>query len=310
MSGTPAKQSTQDRTRAAIIEAAARRIGDEGMSVTLDSVAEAAGVSRATLYRYFSSRDELVLGLIDAAYAEYIERVRDANIDTVPFPEAFARLSRAVAHTGSQFVVLQSDAVAVPVPQPDDEFEQALNDLFDRGKTEGSLRPDIPTPWMRAAYRGIAIEALRYVAAAGLGAESAAALIVDQFLRAPDARNASARDAQEGDVARDARREARSARPAGRRAARPAPTTRENAWKSLSQKRSVLPRAERGQDELEAAACVGPARRDRPDRPARPGDADEQPAVDRAGRRRRVRQRPSSCPMRAAGGPWTRCSAA
>jgi AcrR family transcriptional regulator len=182
MSGRPGNLAIQDRTRAAILEAAGRRISNEGISATLDSVAEAAGVSRATLYRYFSSRDELVLALIDAAYAEYIQRVRDANIDTVPFPEAFARLSRAVAHTGSQFVVLQSDAVAVPIPRPDEEFEQTLNDLFDRGKTEGSLRPDLTTQWMRAAYRGIAIEALRYVAAAGLGAETAAALIVDQFL--------------------------------------------------------------------------------------------------------------------------------
>jgi AcrR family transcriptional regulator len=182
MSGTSAKHSIHDRTRAAIIEAAARLVGDEGLGAKLDSVAEYAGVSRATLYRYFSSRDELVQALIDAAYADVIERVRDANIDDVPFPEAFARLARAVAQTGSHFVVLQSTAVAVPVPHLDEEFEQALDNLFDRGKSEGFLRADLSTPWLRAAYRGINIEATRHAAAQGLGAESTAALVVDQFL--------------------------------------------------------------------------------------------------------------------------------
>ena len=40
-----------DRTSAAILDAAARVFADEGASANLATVATAAGVSRATLYR-------------------------------------------------------------------------------------------------------------------------------------------------------------------------------------------------------------------------------------------------------------------
>jgi AcrR family transcriptional regulator len=182
MSGRPGNLAIQDRTRAAILEAAARHVADEGLSTKLDDVAESAGVSRATLYRYFSSRDELLQALIDAAYGEVIERVRDARIDDVAFPEAFARLSRAVAHAGMHYVVLQNDSLAVPMPHLDEEFERAMDNLFERGKIEGSLRAEVATPWLRAAFRGIAVEAMRHSLEEGLGVEEAAALLSDQFL--------------------------------------------------------------------------------------------------------------------------------
>ena len=102
----------QGRTRAAIVEAALKVFATEGSTATLDEVAVAAGISRATLYRHFSSREELFAALLDEAYADVLARMRAANTDEVPFGEALARAARATAVTGTQFIALCSDSGA------------------------------------------------------------------------------------------------------------------------------------------------------------------------------------------------------
>lgn len=147
----------------------------------LDDVAVAAGVSRATLYRYFPSREQLVHALVEAAYQEVIERVRDAQIDEVSFEEALVRVARAAALTGNHFVVLQHEP-PVALDHLDDSFEATMLRFFERGQAEGLLRCDRPTAWLRTVYRAIVIEAIRYAANTELGIEETAALITSQFL--------------------------------------------------------------------------------------------------------------------------------
>jgi AcrR family transcriptional regulator len=173
----------QDRTRAAIVEAAIRVLADEGISAKLDKVAVAAGVSRATLYRHFSSREELLGALVDAAYEEVVERVRDANLDDVAFMDGLGRVARAAVLTGKHIVVLANETLVVKPHHLDVEFEETMNRLFDRGKAEGHVRHELSTTWLRTAYRAIVVAAIQFAALAGLGAEETAALIVDQFLQ-------------------------------------------------------------------------------------------------------------------------------
>ncbi|WP_268761576.1 TetR family transcriptional regulator, partial [Frankia sp. AvcI1] len=54
--------------------AAARLLAKNGLSVSLDDVAAAAGVGSATLYRRFSSRDELASDVLGQQMAEYVAR--------------------------------------------------------------------------------------------------------------------------------------------------------------------------------------------------------------------------------------------
>ena len=177
------RAASSDRTRAAIIEAAARVLGDDA-SARLDDVAVSAGVSRATVYRYFASREELIAALFHAAYQEVVWRITDAGIDDVPFPEALARVARACALTGDHFVVLHNGDLPAPTTpiHPDEDFEAMKDQLFERGKAEGYLRSDLPTRWLRQVFAAIVVEALRYAPVAGLGSEETAALIVEQLL--------------------------------------------------------------------------------------------------------------------------------
>lgn len=147
----------------------------------LDAVAAAAGVSRATLYRYFPSREQLVHALVEAAYQEVLERVRDAQIDDVPFEEALVRVARAAALTGNHFVVLQHEP-PVALEHLDHQFEAAMLSFFERGQAEGVLRCDRPAAWLRQVYRAIVVETIRYAAVAELGVEDTAALITSRLL--------------------------------------------------------------------------------------------------------------------------------
>src|SRR4029450_13080532 len=118
--------SIQDRTRSAIIEAAARALADEGFTARLDVIAESAGVSRATLYRYFSNPEDLIEAMVDEAYQEVVQRVREAKVDEAPFPEALARVPRAASLTGAHFVALQTDNAPVRPHHLDDEYEATM----------------------------------------------------------------------------------------------------------------------------------------------------------------------------------------
>jgi AcrR family transcriptional regulator len=167
-------------------------LADEGSSAKLDTIAEAAGVSRATLYRHFSSREELFAALVDAAYGEVVKRVRDADIDRVPFTEGLARVARAAALTSTQYVVLSRELVVARPNDPDDVYERTMRRLFERGKKEGVLRRELTTTWLREVFRGLVVTVAHVAAIEGLGTEQMAALIVEQFLSGSSAQSGRA----------------------------------------------------------------------------------------------------------------------
>src|SRR2546426_519468 len=54
-----------DRTAAAILDAAAHALSEHGSNANMADVAGAAGVSRATLYRYYPDREALLDVLLE-----------------------------------------------------------------------------------------------------------------------------------------------------------------------------------------------------------------------------------------------------
>src|SRR5438067_11098805 len=59
-----------DRTAAAILDAAAHVFSEQGTGANLAAVAAAAGVSRATLYRYYPNREALLEALAAQAFPQ------------------------------------------------------------------------------------------------------------------------------------------------------------------------------------------------------------------------------------------------
>src|SRR5438445_6495851 len=94
-----------DRTAAAILDAAAHALSEHGRS-TLAAGAAAAGVSRATLYRYYPDREALLDALASHALADAAARLADAGLERAPVDEAIERIVRALTAVGDRYAVL------------------------------------------------------------------------------------------------------------------------------------------------------------------------------------------------------------
>lgn len=78
--GRPVDEALTERRREEILEAAARLFAQRGYSQTdTQAVADALGVSKGTLYRYFASKEELFLAAADRAMHRLREAVEAAT---------------------------------------------------------------------------------------------------------------------------------------------------------------------------------------------------------------------------------------
>src|ERR671939_391446 len=78
------RQALQERVAAAILDAAARVLLARGEQASMNDVASAAGVARATVYRYFPNRQALLDELAELAVSSAGERLASARIDEIP----------------------------------------------------------------------------------------------------------------------------------------------------------------------------------------------------------------------------------
>jgi TetR/AcrR family transcriptional regulator, mexCD-oprJ operon repressor len=187
------RQALQERVAAAIIAAAARALVEHGEHVSMADVATAAGVARATVYRYFPSREALLADVAKLAVADAGERLASARIAEVPPEQGVSRAVRALTDAGDPFIVLVRERVQVSPDEFEDAVAQPLRHLFERGQAAGTFREDISTSWLVEALIGLMASVLS--AKPRLGREDTTAAIASLFLegarahREPDGRS-------------------------------------------------------------------------------------------------------------------------
>ena len=174
------RQALQERVAAAIIEAAARTLAHEGERASMHDVAAEAGIARATLYRYFPSRQALVEEVGRLAAADAGARLRSARLEEVPVAEGITRAVRALVEVGDLFVVLARERVR---PEPE-AFERSLaaplRGLIERGQQAGSVRDDVPSTWLTESLVGLVVSVLS--ASPRMGREDTIAITTSLFL--------------------------------------------------------------------------------------------------------------------------------
>jgi AcrR family transcriptional regulator len=124
------------RTREAILVAAAERFGEQGYQrTTVADVAEAAGVSLGTVYQYFRDRSELVAALVRRSVCDMLERDT-----TFRFTEGKAGLERGIGNFVETYATWSAMAgVWEEVSHIDDELGE-LRRSIGRGFTESVER--------------------------------------------------------------------------------------------------------------------------------------------------------------------------
>jgi TetR/AcrR family transcriptional repressor of mexCD-oprJ operon len=183
----------QQRVAAAILEAAARTFARRGHDANLGDVAVAAGVARATVYRYFPNRRRLLDELSRVAAEDVHARLALARIDEVAVEEGLSRAVRAFVDVGDAFVVLVRERGRTEPDDFDRLIATPVRKLLESGCSSGAIREDIPAAWLAESLIGFAASVLRH---GSLGPDDTVAAITRVFLdgaRATMARSRSDR---------------------------------------------------------------------------------------------------------------------
>jgi len=173
------RPALQQRVAAAILEAAASVLAAHGERGSMTDVAEAAGVARATVYRYFPSRQSLLEELAALAVRSAGERLASARIEQVPVGEGLTRAVRALVDVGDLFTVLAREQLRAPPTELERHVRGPLRRLMERGQESGEIRSDIPSTWLAASMVGTIVSILS--SSPTLGREDTVAAIAGLF---------------------------------------------------------------------------------------------------------------------------------
>ena len=120
----------------------------------MSDVAAAAGVARATVYRYFPNRQALLEELADVAVSSAGDRLASARIDEIAVPEGITRAVRALVDVGDLFLVVAHPRLRGDPAQFERHVGGPLRRLVERGQSGGELRDDIPSAWLTETLIG------------------------------------------------------------------------------------------------------------------------------------------------------------
>ncbi|MCB9797202.1 MAG: TetR/AcrR family transcriptional regulator [Alphaproteobacteria bacterium] len=135
---TPLRRDAREN-RAAILESALALFSEQGAKVPLSEVAAAAGVGRATLYRNFHGRDELM----DAVYRRNVERIEALAASVAGRPGGFLEVFDFVLDLQAEFQLVSSllDTRGALLDELSSRTQAALAPLVAEARARGELAP-------------------------------------------------------------------------------------------------------------------------------------------------------------------------
>jgi AcrR family transcriptional regulator len=178
---TDGRRAVGDRNRIAILEAAIGVLGadpDAGIA----EVAAAAGVGRATVYRHFASRDDLIEALRLHAGEEARQRFAEARVDEGDPAEALERMVAAMFALGDRYRVIFPPEQQLK-RRRSEVLLKPLTRLIARAQAEGAIDPELPPAWVVASLRALLRAAVGEIEARRLARDAAAARVVRTLVR-------------------------------------------------------------------------------------------------------------------------------
>ncbi|GAA1576074.1 MULTISPECIES: TetR/AcrR family transcriptional regulator [Kribbella] len=140
------RRADAERSRTAIL-AAALELLDEDPEAGLERIAEAAHVTRQTVYAHFRSRDALLDAVVDELTAETVRAIDDLDLDHgSAFGNALGLIDLAWRMYERHPLLLH-----VPANRPEarhDPVAERLENLIRRGQHEGEITRDLPVHWL------------------------------------------------------------------------------------------------------------------------------------------------------------------
>ncbi|GAA1596084.1 TetR/AcrR family transcriptional regulator [Kribbella hippodromi] len=129
---------------------------------TLDEVARAAGISRATLNRHFAGRDALVRALEDLGIAECEDALAKAQLEEGSAADAVRRMIRELEPSAGLLAFLYSENQLFEGDEQNEgwaRLDANLVALFRRGQEAGEFRLELSPIWLAEAVYGLVVSA-------------------------------------------------------------------------------------------------------------------------------------------------------
>ena len=154
------RDATLPPTRAAVLDeivrAAAAGFGEVGYrAATLDAIAERAGISKVTLYRYVSSKEDLLSLVVERIIASFRQGLRQIVEQRRPADETLRRIIRyqvtLLAENLPFLTVFFSEESGLPAPMAAQaarakrEYDRTIERVVRQGVESGRLRALPPT---------------------------------------------------------------------------------------------------------------------------------------------------------------------
>lgn len=147
------KTPKKTATRTALLDAAAVTLA-KNPGASLNEIAAAARVGRATLYRYFATREALLHDLALEAIRQTREAITPIRAQGLSGKETLRQVVAALIPLGDRFHFLMSELAVYGDPEVSAAYQshfQTLVELVEAVKAEEGFAREVPTAWGVAA---------------------------------------------------------------------------------------------------------------------------------------------------------------
>jgi TetR/AcrR family transcriptional regulator, regulator of autoinduction and epiphytic fitness len=160
-----------DRSRNLILDAADAAFREQGFpNVSMEEIAQRAGLTRKTVYNLFNSKEEIafrLLARIEAGEAIYRARM-EANEDVfVLLDEVFLHSARWCLANPSLARLALAPAKSLEPPSDRPSFQRLVGDLLALGQAQGVIRKEEDPNFMSLVLLGIYAQAMLFALSGG-----------------------------------------------------------------------------------------------------------------------------------------------
>ncbi|NEW44246.1 TetR family transcriptional regulator [Nocardia cyriacigeorgica] len=135
------------RNQQRIVEAARQLFADHGLEITLDDVAERAGVGVGTVYRRFANKKELISEVFQQHLDEFAETAEECVGRPDPWQGLVQFFEYACRHMatnrGFSEVMLEFEDDLEQFARVRDRIKPTVARIIDRAREAGALQPDV-----------------------------------------------------------------------------------------------------------------------------------------------------------------------
>jgi AcrR family transcriptional regulator len=140
------RRSDAARNHQTLVRAATAAVHREGPRVPMATIAADAGVGIGTLYRHFTTRDDLLDYLTHASFEQVLANARAAARDGATGAAALGQFIEAAIGQRNELVLPLHGGPPLTSPRTRElqgEVHRTVRQIIDRGRADGSIRQDV-----------------------------------------------------------------------------------------------------------------------------------------------------------------------